>query len=162
MVWRFVYGSEKFLASPGQLAGAATVAAVLIAVAFACRPVTQPVRDGWVPRPLPLGLGVFVALGIYQIRPESWAGLVFGMLWLALIAGLLFWFARQRAWGPRHRLALVAAALGTYAWLGFVLTLMVSPGDLVRWAGNIVFATIALALVCREMPANASGRLRSE
>ena len=147
VVWRFVYGSEKFLASPGQLAGAAAVAAVLIAGAFACRSVTQPVGHGWVPRPLPLGLGVFVALGIYQVRPESWAGLLFGMVWLALIAGLLFWFARQCAWGPRHQLALVAAALGTYAWLGFVLTLMVEPGDPVRWAGNIVFATVALGLV---------------
>jgi hypothetical protein len=86
-------------------------------------------------------------LGVYQVRPESWAGLVFGIVWLALLAVLLSWFARQRSWGPRHQLALVAAALGTYAWLGFVLTLLVEPGDPVRWAGNIVFATVALALV---------------
>jgi len=147
VIGRFVYGSEKFLALPGQLVGAAAAAAVLIAMAFACRPVTPPVGTGWVPRPLPLGLGVFVALGVYQVRPESWAGLVFGIVWLALLAVLLSWFARQRSWGPRHQLALVAAALGTYAWLGFVLTLLVEPGDPVRWAGNIVFATVALALV---------------
>jgi hypothetical protein len=147
MIGRFVYAFEKFVASPWQLAGAAAAAAILIALAFTCRPVTPPVRTGWVPRPLLLGLGVFVALGVYQVRPESWAGLVFGIIWLALIAVLLSWFARQRSWGPRHQLAVVAAALGTYAWLGFVITLLVEPGDPVRWVGNIVFAAVALALV---------------
>ena len=156
LVWSFMYGSERFLASPGQLAGASAVAVILIVVAFAGRPAAEPVGDGWVPRPLLLGLGVFVALGIYQLRPESWAGLVFGVVWLALLAGLLSWFARQRSWGPRHRLALVAAALLTYAWLGFVLTLLTEPGDPVRWAGNIVFACVAFALVIvarRRIPA---------
>jgi hypothetical protein len=100
-----------------------------------------------VPRPLPLGLGVFTALGVYQVRPESWGGFVFGIAWLTLLAVLLCWFARQRLWGPRHLLALVAAALMTYAWLGFVLTSMVEPGDPIRWAGNITFAIVALALV---------------
>ena len=147
VVWRYVYGSERFLASPGQLVGAAAVAVVLIAVAFACRPTAEPGGHGWVPRPLLLGLGAFVALSVYQVRPESWAGFVFGIVWLALLAVLLFWFARQRSWGPRHELALIAAALGTYAWLGFVLTFLVEPGDPVRWAGNIVFAAVALGLV---------------
>jgi hypothetical protein len=147
VIGRFVYGSERFLASPGQLAGAVAVAGVLIALALACRPAAQPVGEHWVPRPLLVGLCVLVALGIYQMRPESWGGFAFGIVWLALLAVLLSWFARQRSWGPRHQLALVAAALGTYAWLGFVLTLLVEPGDPVRWAGNIVFAAVALALV---------------
>jgi peptidoglycan/LPS O-acetylase OafA/YrhL len=127
-----VYGSERFLASPGQLAGAAAVALVLIALAFAVRPVTPPVRASWIPRPLALGLGVFVALRVYQVRSETWTGFVFGMAWLALPGVLLFWFARQRSWEPRHQLALVAAALGTYAWLGFVLTSLLAPGDVQR------------------------------
>jgi hypothetical protein len=147
VVWRFVYRSEGFLASAGQLAGAAAVAAVFVGVAFAWRPAAQPRRQGWVPPPLPLGLGVFVALGIYQMRAESWAGMVFGIAWLALLAVLLSWFALQRSWGSQHQLALVAAALGTYACLGFVLTLLVEPGDPARWAGNVVFAAIALALI---------------
>jgi hypothetical protein len=147
VIGRFVYGSERFLASPGQLAGAAAVAAVLVGVAFVCQPVTSPVGNGWVPRPLLLGLGVFVALGVYQVRPESWVGLVFGIGWLALLAALLCWFARQRSWGPRHKLALVAATLGTYGWLGFVLTWLAEPGDPVRWVGNVVFAAIALTPV---------------
>jgi hypothetical protein len=71
-----------------------------------------------------LGLGVFVALRVYQVRSETWAGFVFGMAWLALLGVLLFWFARQRSWEPRHQLA---AALGTYAWLGFVLTSLGGP-----------------------------------
>jgi hypothetical protein len=144
---RYVSRSEAFLASPAQLAGAAAVVVALIVVTFAFRQVPPPLRDGWVPRPLPLGLGVFVALSIYQMRTENWAGMVFGMAWLALLAILLSLFARRRQWEPRHQLALVAGALATYAWLGFVLTLLVEPGDPVRWAGNVVFATFALALV---------------
>jgi hypothetical protein len=89
VIGRFVYRSEKVLASPGQLAGAAAVAAVLITLAFACRPTAEPAGHGWVPRPLLLGLGVFVALAIYQVRAESWAGVVFGIAWLALLAVLL-------------------------------------------------------------------------
>ena len=147
VIGRFVYGSERFLASPSQLAGTAAVGLGLVALAFACRPVTPPVGNGWVPRPPHLGVGVFLALGVYQVRPESWAGLVFGIAWFTLFAGLLLWFARQRSWGPPHQLALVAAALGTYAWLGFVLTSLVEPGDPLRWAGNILFAAVALTLV---------------
>jgi hypothetical protein len=37
--------------------------------------------------------------------------------------------------------------LATYAWLGFMITLLVEPNDPVRWVGNIVFAGVALALV---------------
>ena len=48
---------------------------VLIAVAFACRPISQSVGHGWVPRPLLLGLVAFLAMGVYQVRPESWGGL---------------------------------------------------------------------------------------
>ena len=109
VVWRYVYGAELFLASPGLLAGAAAVAATLIAVAFACRPAARPVADGWVLRPLPLGLVAFLAMGVYQVRPESCGGFVFGIAWLTLLAVLMSWFARQRSWGPRHQLALVAA-----------------------------------------------------
>lgn len=31
----------------------------------------------------------YAALGVYQVRPESWAGLMFGIAWLALLAGPL-------------------------------------------------------------------------
>ena len=81
VIGRFVNGSERFLASPSQLAGAAAVVLGLVALAFACRPVTPPVGNGWVPRRLHLGLGLFLAPGVYQVRPESWAGLVFNPAW---------------------------------------------------------------------------------
>ena|SRR5687768_14117231 len=48
---------------------------------------------------------------------------------------------------PPHLLALVAAALMTYAGLGFVLTSLVEPSDPIRWAGSIAFAAVALVLV---------------
>ena len=37
----------------------------------------------------------------------------------------------------RHRFALAAAALLTYAWSGFVLTALLEPDDPVRWIGNV-------------------------
>ena len=67
VVWRYVYGSERFLASPGQLVGAAAVAVVLIAVAFACRPTAEPVRAR-------LGASA-AALGAWCVRrPERLPG----------------------------------------------------------------------------------------
>jgi hypothetical protein len=55
--------------------------------------------------------------------------------------------ARHRGWDRRHDLAVVAAALAIYALLGPVLTLLTTPDDPLRWAGNAVFAVIAALLV---------------
>ena len=135
-----------FVPSPGQVAAVLAVAAVLVAAALA---VPRPRRDrgaGPVPRPLPLGAGGFVLLGAYCARPESALGAVLGVAALALAGTLLLRWARRAAWSPVHEAAVVSAALLTYAWLGFVLTLLLAPGDGVRYAGNAAFAALAAAL----------------
>ncbi len=146
-VFALVHLDERFLASPAQLAGAAAVAALLIAVAARLPRRREPVGERWVPRPALLGPAAFAGLAIFQLRPETWGGLAFGLGWLALLVAALAHLARQRGWTARHELALVAAALATYALLGPVITLMTTPDDPVRWAGNALFAALAAALV---------------
>jgi hypothetical protein len=46
LIGKFVYGSERFLASPGQLAGAAGVGLVLVALAFTCGQSPHPLGTG--------------------------------------------------------------------------------------------------------------------
>jgi hypothetical protein len=46
LVGRYVSKSEAFLASPGQLAGAAAAAVALLAPAFAFRPIRRSLTDG--------------------------------------------------------------------------------------------------------------------
>ncbi len=140
--------TEHFMASPAQLASVAGIALLLIGVAFAIRTGTAA-RDGWLPRPWQVGLGAFVAANAFVARPEDWAGVIFGVLLLGTAAMLIGWLSRRHGWGPRHRFALVAGALPTYAWLGFVLTWLVEPGDPVRWLGNAAFALIAVLLLVK-------------
>jgi hypothetical protein len=146
-VFAFVHADEGFLATPAQHAGAAAVALVLVAVAFRLPRRREPAGDRWVPRPAVLGVAVFAALAVYQLREETWTGLAFGVGWLALLAAGLAHLARQRGWGRAHELAVVAAALVVYALLGPVITLLAAPDDPVRWAGNAVFAGLAVGLV---------------
>jgi hypothetical protein len=66
---------------------------------------------------------------------------------LGLAAVLVAGWSRRPGWTVRHQFALVAGALLTYAWGGFVLTSLMGPGDPVRWAGNMVFAVLAVLLL---------------
>jgi hypothetical protein len=53
----------------------------------------------------------------------------------------------HRPWLGRTGLAVVAAALVVHALLGPVTTLLATPEDPARWAGNAVFAGPAVGLV---------------
>ncbi|MCO1660434.1 hypothetical protein [Pseudonocardia humida] len=146
-VFAFMFAAEEFLATPGQMIGAAAVAAVLVVAAWRVPRRREPAGRGWVPRPRVLGAAVFAGLVVYQLRPETWGGFAFGIAWLVLLGTALVPLARRRRFGARHELAVVAAALAVYALLGPVLTLMTTPDDPLRWVGNAVFAGIAVVLV---------------
>ena len=140
--------SEGFLATPAQRTGAATVAVALIVAAFMTRRRGSHRAGGGVPRPWVLGVGTFVLSSAFFARPENWlGGVVVGVTLLAVAAVLGARWSGRREWTARHRFALVAGALPTYAWGGFVLTGMMGPQDPVRWAGNVVFAVIAAVLL---------------
>jgi cation transport ATPase len=97
--------------------------------------------------PLLLGTGTFVIASIYSARPENWVGAALAIVILCITAVLIFQWSRQPEWNLKHEFALVAGALLTYAWLGFVLTSLVRPDDTVAWVGNVFFAMIAILLL---------------
>ncbi|MDG6108082.1 hypothetical protein Daura_45590 [Dactylosporangium aurantiacum] len=173
IVFRELYESEGFLATPAQLTGAAVVAALLAAAAFLTRRRTAGAGrtgdggagddaavdgdagegGGWVPRPWLAGVCGFVLSGVFVARPESWAGVWTGAALLCLAAVVVPVFARRPRWTQGHHLAFAGGVLLTYAWLGFVLTWLLEPGDPVRWWGNALFAAVAVALLagCRRV-----------
>jgi hypothetical protein len=140
--------SEGFMASRGQIAGTTLVAVVLIVIALV-GPRRRPVIGMRpVPRPLFLGVATFFVASIYTARPENWlGGVVLALVLLGVAAGLVAHWSRQRGWGMPHQFALVAGLMPTYAWLGFVLTLLIRPNDRIAWIGNMVFAIASIALL---------------
>jgi hypothetical protein len=148
LIFSALRDSEGFLATPAQRIGAATVAAALIVAAFATGRRRPATGKSSVPRPWVLGVGTFVVSSAFFARPENWlGGVVVGVTLLAVAAVLVARWSGRRDWTARHRFALVAGALPTYAWGGFVLTWLMGPQDPVRWAGNVVFAVLAAALL---------------
>lgn len=147
VIFRFLYRQERFLASPGQLLSAAVAAVALIGLAFAVREGPATRRFGPVPSPWPLGAATFILASAYSVRPENWGGFLVGGALLAFAATLVLRWSRREGWGIMHRFALAAGATLTYAWLGFALTALTTPGDPVRWAGNLAFALCAIGLL---------------
>jgi len=132
--------------SAAQLAGAALAALVLIVAAFAV-PRPRPDAAGPVPRPILVGAVAFVGSSAFFARPETWFGVASGLVLIGVATVVGRRWSRRRAWDGRHRFALAAGALLTYAWGGFVLTALLEPRDPVRWIGNAVFAGLAVTIV---------------
>jgi hypothetical protein len=140
--------SEGFMASTTQRLGVAAVALALIVAAFTVRRrAVAPDADRPVPGPWLLGVGSFVLSSGYFGRPETWVGFGLGALLIGLAAVLVRRWSRRAAWTTGSQLAVAGGALLTYAWGGFVLTSLAGPDDPVRWAGNAVFALLAVALL---------------
>lgn len=149
IVFRLIYETEQFLASPRQLAGAAAAALILIIAALLTKKrhrAAGPARRR-VPRPRLLGFGSFAAAGLFIMRPESWGGVLFGFALIGMTAALVWRWSRQPDWDLRHEFALTAGAALTYAWLGFALTLLIRPDDTLAWVGNVIFAMVAIGLL---------------
>ncbi|GAA0242944.1 hypothetical protein GCM10009000_068220 [Halobacterium noricense] len=138
--------TEEFLATPAQMIGAGTVALALIVTAFFFEKRPKD-ADGWVPKPWILGTGTFVWINAFFLRPESWAGVLFGAVFLLAGALVLFRLSRRREWSVRHEFALVAGTLPTYIFAGFVLTSLIRPQDTLAWIGNVIFALVAIGLL---------------
>jgi len=100
-----------------------------------------------VPRPWVLGIGSFAAAGLFMMRSESWGGVLFGFALVALVAALVLQWSRRPGWNIRHEFALTAGAVLTYAWLGFVLTMILRPDDGWAWLGNALFVLMAVGLL---------------
>jgi hypothetical protein len=149
IVFNFIYADGKFLASPVQLIGVTIVALALIVIAFVIKkkeclavPSARPV-----PKPWPLGVGTFVVASIFFAKSESWTGVIVGIFILCIVSLLVAHWSQQQGWSLQHQFALVAGALLTYAWGGFVMTALLWPDDSIAWIGNVLFALIAIVLL---------------
>ncbi len=146
--------------SPAQVAAAVAAVVVFVAWGLLAPPRVRP-GSGPVARPAVLGLGVFVTASVFVARPETVPGLVMGACILVVAWVLLRRWSQAPAWGAWHGYAVVAGALLVYAWLGFVLTELLEPNDAMRWAGNVVFALTAgalLAITARAVHADVDSR----
>jgi hypothetical protein len=155
--------TERFLATPGQLGGAAAAVVALVAAAFAVGRRIKPGSGRPAPGPWRVGAAGLLASSLFFARPESWLGVAMGLLLVAAMTVAVARWSRRAGWDAAHRFALAGGALLTYAWVGFALTpLMGAPGaaDLI---GNAVFALGALALLVacgRTVRGAASSRAR--
>jgi hypothetical protein len=146
-----IFAAERdatgFLATPGERAAVVAVALALILVAFAPGRGRREPGAASAPRPAVVGVGAFVVSGAFFARPETWLGVGLGIALVVAAWLVIDRWARREAWTDRHRFALAAGTLLTYAWGGFVLTALLEPDDPIRWAGNAVFAALAVVLL---------------
>jgi hypothetical protein len=157
ILWLATYASENsFLAPWPELGGAAIVAAVVAAIALRL-PKRTAGTDGQVqghaPNPWAVGVVAFVAASLfmailhaYELAPDlpGIVAVAFTVALVVAIFALIFRWSAQSGWASSHLLALGAAALFTYAWIGFF---NFSPADRIDLAGQVVVDVLAVALV---------------
>ncbi len=146
LIFSDAYASAPVRPSPAQVTTVLLVIVLVVAWGLLAPPRVHP-GTGPAPRPLWLGFGTFVAASAFVARPETTFGLVLGGCVLIAAWILLRRWSQAPGWGLWHGFALVAGVLPVYAWLGFVLTGLLEPGDGVRWAGNVAFALLAAGLL---------------
>jgi hypothetical protein len=139
-----------FVASPGQFLGAGLVFTALVVIAFAIPNRSRTRGNGLAVSPWIAGAASFLSTSIFMLIPPHWGWCgtaVFLVLCLAMVMFVLHQSSRQ-SWNGRHRMALAAGAMLTYAWHAFALPSAVSdaaPGiDIVS---DVVFGVGALVLI---------------
>ncbi|HEY3505395.1 MAG TPA: hypothetical protein VGN37_21745 [Actinocatenispora sp.] len=151
------YGQSRFMASAGQLAGVVVAAAALVvlAVVLGRRRTRRQPHASWVPRPAVLVVAsAFVTSEVTahwylsKDHMSSWLYVGLVLVAVAVTVSILVVLSRRAGWRPAHQLALVAGALVTYAWEGFVTSHMLFPASpTVQLVSHVVFALGALVLI---------------
>jgi hypothetical protein len=127
---------------------AAAVVVALIVAAFVVGRAPGPSADRPAPNPWLVGAVAFVASSLLFAKSESWLGVAFGLLLVAVMVVLITRWSRRKGWSLAHRLALAGGALLTYAWGGFVLSvLLLGRTATVDLVGQAVFVAGAVALL---------------
>lgn len=146
MIFNEIHSTEGFLASPGQLVGAAVVTVVFVVAALLMpkrrQPIDRPAPPWWL-----VGVLALAASSAYVVRPESWLGVGLGLLALAVAAVVLDHVSRRVGWDARHRLAVASGLLLTYGWLGFVLNDLYGRDPATYVPGQIALAICTIALL---------------
>jgi hypothetical protein len=150
------YSTERFVATGGQLAGAAAVVVVLAVAAFLLPQRPAPTGDAGpapnqrsAPRPWVVGGVTLVAASLFMAPRDiqSWFT-VAGWLLLFVVFGIvLVRWSRARGWDGTHRLAVAGGALLTYAWVSFPMRPVLGATGTLDLIGNTVFALAAVGLL---------------
>lgn len=142
-------GSEHFMASAAQFAGAAVAIVVLIVLAFTIRSWHR--LDATAPRPWVVGAVAFGGCGLYWLRdsilPDGWVSAAAWFVLVGVLVTLCGRWSRSRGWGASHRLALAGGALLTYVWVGFTHAHDMDAPYATSLVGNVIFGAGALALL---------------
>lgn len=142
-----VYGETGFLASWGQLAGAAI--AVVAGTAAAFRFKQRPAAPGRVPPPWVVGGVAFAASSLYMLSDSlpGWSRVVACLGVAALTCVAVFRWSHRAAWRELHTVALAGGGLFTYAWLGAVVQPHTGPRTAVDRFGFVLIVVTALCLL---------------
>jgi hypothetical protein len=147
------YSDGHYLASWPKLLVAGVVVVLLVVAALRlprrAEPVPATVKAApspWIVLVTTLALGglLMVAGGD---RLPLWLSLVMVILGLVLAVLVIGGWSRLTGWGARHRLAVAAGGLFTYAWHGFTMEPFAGGGRVLTPVSHVVLALGALALV---------------
>ncbi|HEX6682408.1 MAG TPA: hypothetical protein VF062_06410 [Candidatus Limnocylindrales bacterium] len=143
-----IYVESGFMATVAQLAAAAVITVLLVAVAFAGNRRVRTPRDGFVPGPWIAGGAAFGASSLYMLTEylPGWTRVAACVLIAVGFFALVRQWSRRAGWSPVHTLALAGGAILTYAWLGAVMEPETGPKTLADHLGTIVFICGALGL----------------
>jgi hypothetical protein len=149
---------EKFIATPGQLTGAAIAFVALVVLAIFL-PGRHAVPVGKAPSPwlvAVVGTAFALVFQLFERYGENvlspWVmTVVYVVLWVGFLSITAIWSARQ-GWDGRHVLALATGAILNYSWIGVlrvasggvIKPLHVTPADL---AGQVVLVVLVLAVI---------------
>jgi hypothetical protein len=146
-------GGEGYQLSAGQVALSVVLVAAIATVAFLipARRGTQTPDPHRAPSPWVAGGAALVLTSAFMAatrlsNPLKVAAPVLILAYFVLY-GLAVWmvwrWSGRIGWGAKHRFALAAGALLTYAWYGFVQ----APHDALDMIGQAIFALLALGVI---------------
>ncbi len=159
------YGSDHFLAPWPTLVVVLLIVTALVVTALRLprsetptetrtetrteTPATKRAPAAWTVLALTLVAGAVFMLGS-KILPTWPAVAVVSAEYVAVVWAVLAW-SRRAGWDDRHRLALAAGALLTYAWHAFTTRPVVGDGPVITPVSHAVFALAALVLLAVEV-----------
>ncbi|PLP60209.1 hypothetical protein CYK37_07165 [Mesorhizobium loti] len=143
--------SEKFIATPSQLAAAGCAIFVLAVAAFAI-PAPSHQATVMAPSPRTVALASFFLTSLLMARDfiaeltSKW--FVVGLWFIPIVAGvvLILQWSRSPQWIPAHKTAVAGGALMTYVWVGFLQAQSLDIPVTVALTGNIIFGLGAILL----------------
>ncbi|WP_017599077.1 hypothetical protein [Nocardiopsis lucentensis] len=144
--------TEGFVASPGQIGGAATATALLVLVALA---LPRRRADGTAASPcgapapwLVGGLTLLVALGTSWFLPPTWPGIAAELGALAGLGALIWAWSRREGWSGRHVVLVAGAPLVLNGLTSFAVQPLGEPvAPLLKYGSNAFFALLVIGLI---------------